>query len=153
VRSKQIGEMVAEMVEPFLQQHSFELVDVEYIKEGSNWYLRVYVDKENGIDVEDCGNVSQYLSARLDESDPIPDAYFLEVSSPGAERPLKKPEDFMKAINQYVLITTYEQFEGMKEFEGTLIAYSNDQLTIKVGKQSYTIPIQKIAGSRLAIQF
>jgi ribosome maturation factor RimP len=153
VRSKQIGEMVAEMVEPFLQQHSFELVDVEYIKEGSNWYLRVYVDKENGIDVEDCGNVSQYLSARLDESDPIPDAYFLEVSSPGAERPLKKPEDFMKAINQYVLITTYEQFEGMKEFEGTLIAYSNEQLTIKVGKQSYTIPIQKIAGSRLAIQF
>ena len=153
MRSKQIGEMVAEMVEPFLQQHSFELVDVEYIKEGSNWYLRVYVDKENGIDVEDCGNVSQYLSARLDESDPIPDAYFLEVSSPGAERPLKKPEDFMKAINQYVLITTYEQFEGMKEFEGTLIAYSNDQLTIKVGKQSYTIPIQKIAGSRLAIQF
>ncbi len=153
MRSKQIGEMVAEMVEPFLQQHSFELVDVEYIKEGSNWYLRVYVDKENGIDVEDCGNVSQYLSARLDESDPIPDAYFLEVSSPGAERPLKKPEDFMKAINQYVLITTYEQFEGMKEFEGTLIAYSNEQLTIKVGKQSYTIPIQKIAGSRLAIQF
>ena len=153
MRSKQIGEMVAEMVEPFLQQHSFELVDVEYIKEGSNWYLRVYVDKENGIDVEDCGNVSQYLSARLDESDPIPDAYFLEVSSPGAERPLKKPEDFMKAIDQYVLITTYEQFEGMKEFEGTLIAYSNEQVTIKVGKQSYTIPIQKIAGSRLAIQF
>ena len=76
--------------------NGFELVDVEYVKEGSNWFLRVYVDKEGGIDIDDCGRISEFLSEKLDENDPITDAYFLEVSSPGAERPLKKPDDYLK---------------------------------------------------------
>lgn len=82
--------IVEEMVHTFLDEHNFELVDVEYVKEGSNYFLRVYVDKEGGIDIDDCGMISEYLSQKLDENDPIPTAYFLEVSSPGAERPLKK---------------------------------------------------------------
>jgi ribosome maturation factor RimP len=153
LRTKQIAELVAEIVEPFLEQHSFELVDVEYVKEGSNWYLRVYVDKENGIDVEDCGLISQFLSAKLDETDPIVNAYFLEVSSPGAERPLKKPEDFLKAIEQHVFIGTYEPIDGLKEFEGTLTSYDEQTLSVKVGKKSHQIPLEKVALARLAIKF
>ena len=73
-------------------------MDIEYVKEGSNWFLRVYADKEGGIDIDDCGRISEYLSVQLDEKDPIADAYFLEVSSPGAERPLKKTQDYYKAV-------------------------------------------------------
>ncbi len=153
MRTNQIAELVAELVEPFLAQHSFELVDVEYVKEGSNWYLRVYVDKENGIDVEDCGLVSQFLSEKLDETDPIVNAYFLEVSSPGAERPLKRPDDFYKAISQYVFIATYEPIDGLKEFEGTLKTYDDQSLSVQVGKKLHAIPLEKIALARLAILF
>lgn len=85
--STKIKTTVEEMIKPFLDEHEFELVDVEYVKEGSNYFLRVYVDKEGGIDLDDCGLISEFLSAELDKKDPIPDAYFLEVSSPGAERP------------------------------------------------------------------
>ena len=88
--TSKIKTTVEEMVRPYLDEHGFELVDVEYVKEGSNWFLRVFVDKDGGIDIDDCGLISEYLSQKLDENDPIPTAYFLEVSSPGAERPLKK---------------------------------------------------------------
>ncbi len=150
---KQVSEVVSELVQPFLSEHGYELVDIEYVKEASNWYLRIYVDKESGIDVEDCGVISEYVSAKLDESDPIPNAYFLEVSSPGAERPLKKPEDFLKAINKHVLITTYEPFEKLKEFEGTLIQFDEQFVVVKVKKREYAIPRTLVAGARLAILF
>lgn len=84
-----IKSTVEEMIQPYLNEQGFELVDIEYVKEGSNWFLRVYVDKEGGIDIDDCVLISEKLSAKLDENDPIPTIYFLEVSSPGAERPLK----------------------------------------------------------------
>lgn len=138
---------------PCLQEHGFELVDIEYVKEGSNWFLRVYVDKDGGIDIDECGLVSEYLSAKLDENDPIPGAYFLEVSSPGAERPLKKPADFVRAVGKYVLVTTYEPIDGLKEFEGTLEAYGQEGLTVRVGKQAHSIPHSKMASARLAIKF
>lgn len=152
--SSHIKSTVTELVNPYLQEHGFELVDIEYVKEGSNWFLRVYVDKEEGhIDIDDCGRISEYLSARLDESDPITDAYFLEVSSPGAERPLKKPADFQKAVGKHVFITTYEPVDGLKEFEGTLESYGEEALVVKVGKKTYTIPSGKVASARLAIVF
>ncbi len=150
---KQVFEVVSELVQPFLTEHGYELIDVEYVKEASNWYLRVYVDKEAGIDVEDCGLISDYLSAKLDENDPIPNAYFLEVSSPGAERPLKKTEDFLKAINKHVLITTSEPFEKLQEFEGTLIQFDDQFAVVKIKKREYAIPRQLVAGARLAILF
>ncbi|MGM1045247.1 ribosome maturation factor RimP [Paenibacillus uliginis N3/975] len=144
---------VEEMVQPYLDEHGFELVDVEYVKEGSNWFLRVFVDKEGGIDIDDCGSVSEYLSQKLDENDPIPTAYFLEVSSPGAERPLKKKEDVVKSVGKDVFVTVYEAVDGMKEFEGKLESFDNEELVIKVGKKQHVIPYAKVASARLAIIF
>jgi ribosome maturation factor RimP len=147
--------IVEEMVQPYLDEHNFELVDVEYVKEGSNYFLRVYVDKEGGIDIDDCGMVSEYLSQKLDENDPIPTAYFLEVSSPGAERPLKKSEDVAKAVGKDVFVTVYEAVDGLKEFEGRLLSFENEELVISAGKKQkeYTIPYAKVASARLAIIF
>jgi len=144
---------VEEMVLPFLQENGFELVDVEYVKEGSNWFLRVFVDKDGGIDIDDCGRISEYLSEKLDADDPIPSAYFLEVSSPGAERPLKKAEDVANAVGKDVFVTTYEPVEGLKEFEGRLLSFDNDELVVVVGKKNYAIPYSKVASARLAIIF
>ena len=151
--SSQIKSTVEEMVKPFLDEHGFELVDIEYVKEGSNWFLRVYVDKDGGIDIDDCGRISEYLSVKLDENDPIQGAYFLEVSSPGAERPLKKTADYYRAVGKHVFVTTYEPIDGKKEFEGTLEAYDEQVLTVKVGKKTHELPAAKVASARLAIVF
>ena len=144
---------VEEMVRPFLDENGFELVDVEYVKEGSNWFLRVFVDKEGGIDIDECGRISEYLSDKLDENDPVPDAYFLEVSSPGAERPLKKPEDVRKAVGKHVFLTTYEPIDGSKEFEGRLASFDGDMAVVEIGKKKHEIPYAKVASARLAIVF
>jgi len=145
--------IVEQMVQPYLDEHNFELVDIEYVKEGSNYFLRVFVDKEGGIDIDDCGMISEYLSGKLDENDPIPEAYFLEVSSPGAERPLKKKEDVAKAVGKDVFVTVYEQVEGQKELEGRLLSFEDDVLVISAGKKEYSIPYAKVASARLAIVF
>ncbi|ANS74035.1 ribosome maturation factor RimP [Paenibacillus yonginensis] len=144
---------VEEMILPYLEDNGFELVDVEYVKEGSNWFLRVFVDKEGGIDIDDCGRISEVLSEKLDKNDPIPSAYFLEVSSPGAERPLKKAEDVKKAVGKDVFVTTYEPVNGQKEFEGRLLSFEQEELLIQVGKKEYSIPYGKVASARLAIIF
>ncbi|XEC97146.1 ribosome maturation factor RimP [Paenibacillus tarimensis] len=144
---------VAEMVRPYLDEHGFELVDIEFVKEGSSWFLRVFVDKEGGIDIDECGRISEYLSDRLDENDPVPEAYFLEVSSPGAERPLKKAEDISKAVGKHVFITTYEPVDGSKEFEGRLLSFDGDSAVVEIGKKQYAIPYAKVASARLAIVF
>ncbi|MFB5266610.1 ribosome maturation factor RimP [Paenibacillus enshidis] len=148
-----IKSIVEEMVQPYLIEHGFELVDVEYVKEGSNWFLRVFVDKDGGIDLDDCSMISEYLSQKLDEKDPVSDAYFLEVSSPGAERPLRKAEDVARAVGKDVFITTYEPVNGLKEFEGRLLSFENDELTVQTGKKEHVIPYAKVAGARLAIIF
>jgi ribosome maturation factor RimP len=153
ITQEQIKSTVENMLASFMEQNGFELVDVEYVKEGSNWFLRVYVDKEGGIDIDDCGRVSEYLSVALDEKDPIPDAYFLEVSSPGAERPLKKPQDYHKAVNSHVFVTTYEPLDGAKEFEGLLVSFDGEHLTVQTGKKTSSIPLAKVASARLAIVF
>ncbi|WP_410769217.1 ribosome maturation factor RimP [Fontibacillus sp. BL9] len=144
---------VEEMVKPFLDENGFELVDVEYVKEGSNWFLRVFVDKDGGIDIDDCGRISEFLTEKLDENDPIPSAYFLDVSSPGAERPLKKAEDVLKAVGKDVFVTTYEPVDGLKEFEGRLLSFESEELVVEIGKKSHTIPYSKVASARLAIIF
>lgn len=152
-----IKSVVEQMVQPYLDDNGFELVDVEYVKEGSNYFLRVFVDKEGGIDIEECGLISEYISQQLDENDPISEAYFLEVSSPGAERPLKKPEDVYKAINKNVYVTTYEQIDGAKEFEGMLLLFDGEEMVIeavnKGRKSKKTIPYAKVASARLSIMF
>jgi ribosome maturation factor RimP len=150
---EQIKSVIEDMLKDFMEQNGFELVDIEYVKEGSNWFLRVYADKEGGIDIDDCGRISEYLSVQLDEKDPIADAYFLEVSSPGAERPLKKTQDYHKAVNSHVFVTTYEPIDGSKEFEGLLLSFDEEELVIEIGKKKIIIPFAKVASARLAIVF
>lgn len=151
--ASKIKSIVEEFATPYLTEHGFQLVDVEYVKEGSNWFLRVYVDKDGGIDIDDCGRISEFVSAKLDELDPISDAYFLEVSSPGAERPLKKAEDVSRAVGKHVFVTTYEPVDGAKEFEGQLEAFDGETMTLAVGKRKHAIPYGKVASARLAIVF
>lgn len=148
-----IKSIVESFAAPYLEENGFELVDVEYVKEGSNWFLRVYVDKEGGVDIDDCGRISEFISAKLDELDPISEAYFLEVSSPGAERPLKKAEDVAKAVGKHVFVTTYEPIDGAKEFEGRLDGFDGETLTIVIGRRKHAIPYNKVASARLAIVF
>lgn len=150
-------EVVEQIVEPIVNDLNLELVDIEYVKEGKSWFLRVYIDKEQGIDIEECGMVSEKLSEKLDELDPIPYNYFLEVSSPGAERPLKKQKDYEKAIGKNVHIKTYEPIDGEKVFEGVLTNYTGDTVTvevkIKTRKKTIEIPFDKVASARLAVTF
>jgi ribosome maturation factor RimP len=155
--SKKVTDVVEELVTPILEELQLELVDLEYVKEGKDWFLRVYIDSNNGIDIEQCGTVSERLSERLDETDPIPHLYFLEVSSPGAERPLKKSKDFEKAVGKQVFIKTYEPIDGEKHFEGELVNYDGESVTIahmiKTRKKVTTIPFEKVASARLAVTF
>ncbi|WP_079508466.1 ribosome maturation factor RimP [Mesobacillus jeotgali] len=152
-----VTEVVEELVTPILNENDLELVDIEYVKEGKNWFLRVYIDKDNGIDIEECGIVSERLSEKLDAIDPIPHNYFLEVSSPGAERPLKKEKDYQKAIGKNVFVKTYEPIDGEKAFEGILTDYNGETITvevkIKTRKKTVAIPFEKIASARLAVTF
>lgn len=153
-----ITEEVEKLVSPIVNDLELELVDIEFVKEGRDWFLRVYIDTPEGnIDIEQCALVSERLSEELDRTDPIPQNYFLEVSSPGAERPLKKEEDFRKAVGQYVYIKTYEPINGMKEFEGYLLSYGPDaaevEIRIKTRKLQVAIDKEKIAFARLAIDF
>ena len=152
-------ETVTELVNPILADHQFELYDVEFEKEGPSWYLRVYIDKDGGITLEDCAMVSDQLSAALDECDPdpIPQAYFLEVSSPGAERPVRNERDFERAVNDYIHVSLYQAIEGHKVYEGTLIALTATELTLdyldKTRHKTVVIPRDKVAKARLAIKF
>lgn len=151
--ASKIKDTVETMLKPYLDENGFELVDVEYVKEGSNFFLRVFVDKDGGIDIDDCGVISEHLSTKLDENDPIPGAYFLEVSSPGAERPLKKAEEVSKAVGKDVFVTTYEPIGGLKEFEGRLLSFEDGEMLISAGKKQHVVPYAKVASARLAIIF
>jgi ribosome maturation factor RimP len=148
---------VTEIATPIALELGLELVDVEYVKEGKNWFLRVYADKENGINIDECAELSERLSLKLDELDPITENYFLEVSSPGAERPLKKTADFEKAIGKNVHVKTYESINGEKEFEGILLQFDGVEITlqmkIKTAKKEIVIPYEKVAKARLAVTF
>ncbi len=153
----QVAETVEKLVTPILEELNLELVDIEYVKEGRDWFLRVFIDKDGGIDIEECGIVSEQLSVKLDEVDPIPYNYFLEVSSPGAERPLKNDKDFQKAVGKNVFIKTYEPIDGEKTFEGILTNFDGQTVTveikIKTRKKSIDIPYEKVANARLAVVF
>jgi len=155
--SKKVTEIVEQLVTPILEDMNLELVDIEYVKEGSNWFLRLFIDSETGIDIEECGVVSERLSEKLDALDPIQHNYFLEVSSPGAERPLKKEADIKKAIGKQVHIKTYEPINGEKVFEGVLTDFDGQTLfvtvTIKTRKKQIEIPYDKVAKARLAVIF
>ena len=152
---KSIEATIEEIVQPIVDSKNFEIVDIEYVKEAGEYYLRVYLDKEGGISLSDCELVSRELSEILDQKDPIKDNYFLEVSSPGVERPLKKVEDFIENINKNIYVSLYAQIDGEKEYEGILVSFSDHIATIKYKfKTQYKevqIPYDKIAKARLAV--
>lgn len=154
-----VVETVTQLVMPILTKENFELYDVEFVKEGQGWYLRVYIDKPAGITIEECATVSDQLSEKLDEldPDPIPQAYFLEVSSPGAERPLKKAADYQQALSKYIHVSLYQAINGQKVYEGTLTELSDTELTLdyldKTRHKQIVIARNKIAKARLAIKF
>ena len=141
------------MIEPIVAAHGFELVDVEYVKEGSNFYLRAYIDKPQGITVEDCEVVSRAFSEKLDEEDFIEDAYIMEVSSPGLGRPLKKEKDYKRSMGKELEIRTYRAVNREKEFYGILTAYDENSVTIDCKGEEKTFQKSDIALIRLAFDF
>ncbi len=136
-----------------MEENGFELVDVEYVKEGGNWYLRAYIDKPGGISVNDCELVSRKLSDLLDEKDYVEDAYILEVSSPGLGRPLKKEKDFKRSLGELVEVRTYRMVEKRKEFTGILKAYDDNTVTIEEDEKDRVFDKSEIALIRLAFDF
>lgn len=142
------------LLEPIMKETNFELVDVEYVKEGGNFFLRVYIDKPGGITIDDCEHVSRALSDLLDKHDFIPDAYILEVSSPGLGRQLKKDKDFARSIGEEVEIKLYKAINKQKDIFGILKAYDKDTITIQLEDESDMILERKdIALIRLALDF
>ena len=142
-----VEKTVWEMVEPLLEGSGVELVDVEYIKE-KDWYLRVFIDRPEGVGIEDCQSLSEKLEKLLDERDVIPEQYILEVSSPGLDRVLKKPRDFERERGKQVDVSLYEPLDGEKVIVGTLDGYDGKALTLE-GREP--IPKEKIAQVRLHI--
>ena len=142
------------LAEPIISSFGFELVDVEYVKEAGTWYLRLYIDKEGGITIDDCETVSRLFSDKLDEEDFIDDAYIMEVSSPGLGRPLKKEKDFKRSIGKEVEIRTYRPIDKQKEFFGVLTAYDESHVTITLDDQETRVFERAgIALIRLAFDF
>jgi ribosome maturation factor RimP len=129
--SKKVEDIVAQLAKKIVDKHSFELVDVEYVKEGGTWYLRVYIDKPHGITIDDCQVVSQELDKVLDQEDPIKQSYTLEVSSPGIDRPLKSDKDFERYKGRPVEIKLFQSIDGIKVFEGELQGLLNNSIIIK----------------------
>lgn len=128
--SSKVSVLVENIARPIAEELGFELVDVEFVREGTDWYLRVYIDKDGGITLNDCEAMTRPLSDKLDELDPIPQSYLLEVSSPGVERPFKTPRDFEKAIGEYVKVKFYKAVNGKKTVEGILEKYDGEAVTI-----------------------
>lgn len=154
-----ILDKVKPIIEPIVSDMGCSLVDVEYLKEGRNWFLRVYADKEGGIDLDDCAAISEQLSEAFDQihPDPFPDAYFLEVSSPGAERPLKTEADILAAVGEYVHFDYYFPQHGEKQHEGTLLEVSDEhyllEVRIKTATRKLEIEKKAVSKARLAIKF
>ena len=139
---------------PVLKEHQFELVDVEYVKEAGNWYLRAYIDKERGITVDDCETISRILSDWLDRNDFIEESYILEVSSPGLGRPLKKEKDFARSLGDEVEHRLYRPRNRQKDFAGILKAYDRDTVTIETEEGTDEVFARAdIALIRLALDF
>ncbi len=142
-----------ELLGPITEKFGVEIYDVEYVKEGSDFYLRAYIDKEGGVNIIDCENVSRALSDALDEKDFIDDAYILEVSSPGLGRTLKKDRHLEKSIGEDVEIKLYKPVDKVKEFEGTLLSFNDKEITIDMDGEEKSFLRSDIAVIKLAIDF
>ncbi|WP_366921676.1 ribosome maturation factor RimP [Metallumcola ferriviriculae] len=146
-----VEKQVEDVVERVIKGTDYELVEVEYQKEGADWYLRVYIDHPEGIVLDQCEKLSREISTILDKEDPIPNSYILEVSSPGIERPLKKDEDFHRFAGYRVSASTYTPIEGKKSFQGTLLGLEANVVAIQDGGDKWMIPREKISMIHLSV--
>ena len=148
-----ITEIVSQLAKEHIEAEGCSLWDVEYVKEAGSWYLRVYIDKENGVSIEDCERISRRLDKILDEADPFPDSYIFEVASAGADRELKRPSDFEKFIGSEVEVRTYRQVDGQKLFVGKLKEYSDGNIVISSGNKDFFFAKQDAAQVKLHVTF
>lgn len=149
---EKIEVIVEKIVSDIIVGSNLELVDVEYVKERE-WYLRVFIDKESGIEIDDCQWLSEQLEAKLDEADLIKEHYYLEVSSPGLDRPLKKERDFVRHVGNIIEIKTFEPFNGKKLLVGTLLGVVDNNIQVDIDGEKVSIPKEKTAQIRLHIEF
>jgi len=150
---KKVVDVVRELAEPVVQDHGCELWDVEFQKEAGQWFLRLYIDKDGGVGIDDCEAVSRALDPVLDQADPIETAYVFEVSSAGVDRALKRPRDFEKFLGHEVDVRLYMAKDGSKVWTGTLQGFQDGDVTILVGKNTMTFRKAEIAVVRLAVRF
>lgn len=154
MKKGEVEQRCESLVQPILDENGFELWDVEYVKEGANYYLRVYVDKEGGITIDDCVTVSRALEGKLDAENFIEEAYILEVSSPGLGRPLKRERDFARSVGEQVDVKLYKAIGQQKEFTGALKSYDDSTVTLEYENgEVQTFERSAIALIRLAFDF
>ena len=146
-----ITDKVYELAKPVVEQAGCSLWDVEYVREAGSWYLRVFIDKEGGVSINDCENISRTLDPILDEADPIPDSFVFEVGSAGAERELKRPGDFQQFMGSEVEVRLYQPLNGSKAFVGTLSGYDNGDVSILAGKENMSFQKAQIAQVKLHV--
>ena len=148
-----ITEIVASFAEPIVLQHGCTLWDVEYVREGSDYFLRLYIDKEGGVDITDCEAISRAVDPVLDEKDPIPESYHFEVCSAGLERSLKRPSDFQRFMGSPIMVKLYRPRNGLKEIPGVLRGYEDGKVTAECGKETIAFEKSEVALVRLRVEF
>lgn len=148
-----ITDQVAAFARPIVEQHGCSLWDVEYVREGSDYILRLCIDKEGGVDISDCEAISRAVDPILDERDPIPGSYQFEVCSAGLERALKRPEDFQRFLGSPITVKLYRPHNGLKEIPAVLRGYEDGKLTVEAGKETITFEKSQVALVRLRVEF
>ena len=148
-----VTELVAQFAKPVVEENGCELWDVEYVREGSEYFLRLYLDKEGGVDINDCERISRAMDPILDEQDPIPTSYHFEVCSAGLERTLKRPSDFQQFMGSTITVKLYRPRNGLKEIPCVLTGYEDGKLTVTAGKETITFEKSEVALVRLRVEF
>ena len=148
-----VTDLVASFAEPVVKAHGCELWDVEYVREGSEYFLRLYLDKETGVDINDCERISRAMDPILDEEDPISTSYHFEVCSAGLERALKRPSDFERFMGSPITVKLYRPRNGLKEIPCVLDAYDDGKITVTAGKETITFEKSEVALVRLRVEF
>ncbi len=148
-----ITDKVTQFAKPIVEAHGCQLWDVEYVREGSEYFLRLYIDKEGGVDINDCEAISRAVDPVLDAEDPIPESYHFEVCSAGLERALKRPSDFERFMGSPIMVKLYRPRNGLKEIPGILRGYENGCVTVEAGKETITFQKSEVALVRLRVEF
>lgn len=148
-----VTDLVSELAADVVAQYGCSLWDVEYVREGADYFLRIYIDKEGGVDIDDCEKISRAMDPILDEKDPIPGSYTFEVCSAGLERALKRPADFERYMGSPITVKLYRPYNGLKEIPAVLRGYDEGRVTVEAGKETITFEKSQVALVRLRVEF